>query len=69
VEEVRRQDEITLLGILIGDLADMAVDAEDFLAEQDAGALAARRRRQIAAESLAVPARDLDVFAITIVAE
>ena len=59
MEEVRRQDEIALLGILIGDLADMAVDAEDLLAEQDAGALAARRRRQIAAEDLAVPVLSL----------
>jgi hypothetical protein len=66
MEEVRCQDEIALLGILIGDLADMVVDAEDLLAEQDAGALTARRRRQIAAEGLAVPARDLDVFALAL---
>jgi hypothetical protein len=35
-EQIRRQHNITFLGVIIGDFAHRGIDAEDFLQEQDA---------------------------------
>ena len=59
-EQIRRQHDIAFLGIELGDLAHIGVDAEDLLAQHDAGTAAARRHRHISLEPAAVRGRDID---------
>jgi hypothetical protein len=59
-EQVRRQHDIAFLGIELGDLAHIGVDAENLLAQHDARAAAARRNRHIGFEPAAVGSRDID---------
>ena len=59
-EQIRRQHDVTFLGIVVGDLAHRGVDAENLLQQQDAGARSRCRNGQIPLEGAAIGGRDVD---------
>src|SRR5581483_7048396 len=59
-EQVRGEHDVAFLGVVVRDLADVGVDAENLLAQDDARTLARFRNRQVAAELPAVRGGDLD---------
>ena len=59
-EKIRGDDGIAFLGVVVGHLADEAVQAEDLLAQDDAGAMAGTRHRDVRLELAAVLGGDLD---------
>src|SRR6185295_7759062 len=59
-EQVRRQDHVALLGVVLGDFAHISIDAENLLTQHDARTLAARRHSQIATELAAIGGGDVD---------
>src|SRR5260221_6562330 len=61
-EEIRAEHDITLVGVEIGDVAHVLVDAEDLLNEDETGTFFRFGQRQIGTESIAVRRRELDEF-------
>ncbi len=59
-EQVRRQHDITFLGIIVGDLAHRGIDAENLLQQQDAGTRSRCRNCQIPLEGAAIGSRDIN---------
>ena len=63
-EKIRSQHGIPFFGVIVGHIADVPVDAKDFLQEQDARPRAYLGRREIALEfTRAIRCRDIDIRA------
>ena len=61
-EQIRRKHHITFFGVVIGDLADVGIDAEDFLAQHNARSFARCWHGEISPERATIRSFNVDPF-------